>query len=318
MFPYHILVTLDRNYLKVLSVMLYSLSQSDPEGVYTVYVVNNTLTEEDFASLSALLPRTELVNVQVPEDLLQNAPVSDRYPTEMYYRLFAARYLPQQLERILYLDPDLVVLHSLRSLYQIDFDGKLFAAASHIESRTFRELNRRRLHLSEHAKYLNSGVMMMNLALLRKESPQTILDYIQSHKATLLLPDQDVLNALYADRTVPLDPLVYNLGEKYLRLKNLHLPPAEKLTLDWVRSNTAHRPLLRAQQALEGALPRQLRHLLPRMGATAAAADRQKLTACSEKLRTPPCPKRRCCGTIYGSFPSSPASKSGRTKRLIF
>lgn len=239
MFPYHILVTLDRNYLKVLSVMLYSLSQSDPEGVYTVYVVNNTLTEEDFASLSALLPRTELVNVQVPEDLLQNAPVSDRYPTEMYYRLFAARYLPQQLEHILYLDPDLVVLHSLRSLYQIDFDGKLFAAASHIESRTFRELNRRRLHLSEHAKYLNSGVMMMNLALLRKESPQTIIDYIQSHKATLLLPDQDVLNALYADRTVPLDPLVYNLGEKYLRLKNLHLPPAEKLTLDWVRSNTA-------------------------------------------------------------------------------
>ena len=239
MFPYHILVTLDRNYLKVLSVMLYSLSQSDPEGVYTVYVVNNTLTEEDFASLSALLPRTELVNVQVPEDLLQNAPVSDRYPTEMYYRLFAARYLPQQLERILYLDPDLVVLHILRSLYQIDFDGKLFAAASHIESRTFRELNRRRLHLSEHAKYLNSGVMMMNLALLRKESPQTIIDYIQSHKATLLLPDQDVLNALYADRTVPLDPLVYNLGEKYLRLKNLHLPPAEKLTLDWVRSNTA-------------------------------------------------------------------------------
>ena len=239
MFPYHILVTLDRNYLKVLSVMLYSLSQSDPEGVYTVYVVNNTLTEEDFASLSALLPRTELVNVQVPEDLLQNAPVSDRYPTEMYYRLFAARYLPQQLERILYLDPDLVVLHSLRSLYQIDFDGKLFAAASHIESRTFRELNRRRLHLSEHAKYLNSGVMMMNLALLRKESPQTIIDYIQSHKATLLLPDQDVLNALYADRTVPLDPLVYNLGEKYLRLKNLHLPQAEKLTLDWVRSNTA-------------------------------------------------------------------------------
>ena len=239
MFPYHILVTLDRNYLKVLSVMLYSLSQSDPEGVYTVYVVNNTLTEEDFASLSALLPRTELVNVRVPEDLLQNAPVSDRYPTEMYYRLFAARYLPQQLERILYLDPDLVVLHSLRSLYQIDFDGKLFAAASHIESRTFRELNRRRLHLSEHAKYLNSGVMMMNLALLRKESPQTIIDYIQSHKATMLLPDQDVLNALYADRTVPLDPLVYNLGEKYLRLKNLHLPPQEKLTLDWVRSNTA-------------------------------------------------------------------------------
>ena len=66
MFPYHILVTLDRNYLKVLSVLLYSLSQTDPEGVYTVYVDTNTLPDEDSASLAALLLRTELVNVQVP------------------------------------------------------------------------------------------------------------------------------------------------------------------------------------------------------------------------------------------------------------
>ena len=239
MFSYNVLVTLDRNYLSVLTTMLYSLSQSDPNGVFTVYVAHDSLTDEDFLRLNTVIPRTEFVNVRVPQESLADAPISDRYPREMYYRLFAAQYLPEQLDRILYLDPDLVVLHSLRELYQIDFGTCLFAAASHIESRTFRELNRRRLHLSEHAKYLNSGVMMMNLALLRKESPQTIIDYIQSHKATLLLPDQDVLNALYADRTVPLDPLVYNLGEKYLRLKNLHLPPAEKLTLDWVRSNTA-------------------------------------------------------------------------------
>ena len=151
------------------------------------------------------------------------------------YYIQHARKLPNEFRNIAWIF-DLI---PMEVSILIDFDGKLFAAASHIESRTFRELNRRRLHLSEHAKYLNSGVMMMNLALLRKESPQTIIDYIQSHKATLLLPDQDVLNALYADRTVPLDPLVYNLGEKYLRLKNLHLPPAEKLTLDWVRSNTA-------------------------------------------------------------------------------
>ena len=249
---------------------------------------------------------------------MQNAPVSDRYPTEMYYRLFAARYLPQQLERILYLDPDLVVLHSLRSLYQIDFDGKLFAAASHIESRTFRELNRRRLHLSEHAKYLNSGVMMMNLALLRKESPQTILDYIQSHKATLLLPDQDVLNALYADRTVPLDPLVYNLGEYSPAAEKSASATSGKADPRLGAQQHRHRPLLRAQQALEGALPRQLRHVLPRMGATAAAADRQKLTACSEKLRTPPCPKRRCCGTIYGSFPLSPGFQKRQDETANF
>ena len=115
-FSYDILVTLDRNYLPVLRVMLHSLAQSDPEGEFTVYAVHNSLTEQDLQRLHTLFPRVHPVSVKVPEGLLAGAPVSDRYPTEMYYRLFAAHYLPQQLDRILYLDPDLVVLNSLRKL----------------------------------------------------------------------------------------------------------------------------------------------------------------------------------------------------------
>lgn len=240
MFRYNVLVTLDRNYLKVLRTMLYSLSQSDSTGIFTVYVAHNSLTEDDFAALQAILPRTELIDVPLSEEMFQDAPISDRYPKEMYYRLFAAQYLPQELDRILYLDPDLVVINSLRSLYEIDFGNNLFAAASHIESRTFKNFNRRRLHLSEQARYINSGVMMMNLSLLRtQQDPQQIYQFIEEHKNTLLLPDQDVVNALYADRTIFLDPLIYNLGEKYLRLKNLHLPKEEKLGIDWVRQHTA-------------------------------------------------------------------------------
>lgn len=240
MFPYHILVTLDRNYLSVLTVMLYSLTQSDSDGVFTVYVAHNSLTEEDFSNLGKMLPRTELVDVRIPENFLENAPVSSRYPTEMYFRLFAAQYLPQELDRILYLDPDLVVLNSLRELYSIDFQNNLFAAASHIESRTFKEFNRLRLGLSEETHYINSGVMMMNLPLLRQEqNREDIFSFIEKHKNTLLLPDQDVLNALYADRTVFIDPMIYNLGDKYLHLRNLRLSKEERIDLDWVRTHTA-------------------------------------------------------------------------------
>lgn len=240
MFPYHILVTLDRNYLSVLTVMLYSLTQSDSDGVFTVYVAHNSLTSEDFSNLGKTLPRTELVDVRIPENFLENAPVSSRYPTEMYFRLFAEQYLPQELDRILYLDPDLVVLNNLRELYSIDFQNNLFAAASHIESRTFKEFNRLRLGLSEETHYINSGVMMMNLSLLRQEqNREDIFSFIEKHKNTLLLPDQDVLNALYADRTVFIDPMIYNLGDKYLHLRNLRLSKEERIDLDWVRNHTA-------------------------------------------------------------------------------
>ena len=96
-FSYNILVTLDRNYLPVLRVMLHSLAQSDPEGEFTVYAVHNSLTEQDLQRLHALFPRVHPVSVKVPEGLLAGAPVSDRYPTEMYYRLFWAKPLCRSL-----------------------------------------------------------------------------------------------------------------------------------------------------------------------------------------------------------------------------
>ena len=53
----------------------------------------------------------------------------------MYYRLLAPQLLPQllprQLHRVLYLDPDVLILNSLLPLWQMDLEGKLFAAASH-------------------------------------------------------------------------------------------------------------------------------------------------------------------------------------------
>ena len=238
-FPYHILVTLDRNYLNILSVMLSSLSQSDPQGDFTIYIANNSLLKEDFDRLSAFLPDFHFVDVKIPADFLQDAPISDRYPKEMYFRLFAARYLPENLDRILYLDPDLVVLNPLRQLYSVSFGDNLFAAASHIESFSFAALNRYRLHLPEEAHYINSGVMMMNLKLLRKEQKEMeVFEFINSHKYSLLLPDQDVLNALYCDKTILIDPLIYNLGEKYLNLHNRKLPKEKRLSLDWVRKNS--------------------------------------------------------------------------------
>ena len=80
MFSYNVLVTLDRNYLSVLTTMLYSLSQSDPNGVFTVYVAHDSLTDEDFLRLNTVIPRTEFVNVRVPQESLADAPISDRYP----------------------------------------------------------------------------------------------------------------------------------------------------------------------------------------------------------------------------------------------
>lgn len=52
-----------------------------------------------------------------------------------------------------------------------------------------------------------------------------------------LLPDQDILTALYGDRVHLLDSMVYNLSDRILALHNAQLL-AEPVDLDWVRTHT--------------------------------------------------------------------------------
>lgn len=236
----NILVTLNAGYLKQLIIMLVSLLRSNPARAIAVYVVHSALTPEHFARIEAVDPaRCRVVSVPVSGDFLRDAPTTHRYMTEMYYRIFAAELLPSDLDRILYLDPDLVVINPLDELYSLDFQGNLFAAASHVRQSGVRKFNEVRLSMAEGVSYINSGVMLMNLPLLREEQDRAaVFDYIKSHRRRLMLPDQDVLNAVYGARILPIDTMRYNLSERVFGLYNLR-PENWNNPLDilWVEQN---------------------------------------------------------------------------------
>lgn len=129
-----ILVTVNRAYLYPLSVMLKSLVCQHPGTPMRVFVLHRSLTTEDLTALERSVDESALTLVPVAADphLLPQAPTTDRYPMEMYDRIFAAFQLPQELERVLYLDPDLVVNHPLDSLWELPLEEYFFAAASHV------------------------------------------------------------------------------------------------------------------------------------------------------------------------------------------
>lgn len=233
----NILVTVDKNYLPQLCVMLYSLLKSDPQTSLDVYVMNRALTEADFETLGSTLknPRVGFHDIKTDDSLLSDAPVTDRYPLEMYYRIFAARYLPESVDRVLYLDPDLVVLRSLCALYAMDFGESYYAAASHV-GKPLNRINELRLKMPE-GPYINSGVMLMNIAALRKEQDiGEVYRYIDENRSLLMLPDQDVISGLYAEKIIPLDPYIYNMTERLLVFPH----PANRQTgIGWVCENSA-------------------------------------------------------------------------------
>jgi lipopolysaccharide biosynthesis glycosyltransferase len=237
---YALLVTLDQGYLKQLAVMLRSILNVEPQVRLDVYVLHKHLRPEHFDSVRKAIggERVRFLPILIDDDTLSGAPTTKRYPLEMYYRLLASRFLPAELDRVLYLDPDLVVIAPIRELYEYPLGEAAFVGCSHV-TKTMRNVNALRLHMPKTAPYVNSGILLMNLRVLRRiVDPGKIFSYIRRNKAVLVLPDQDVLSALYGDRSVMIDSRRFNLSDMYMHLYNMRRSPREpKIDLAWVRRN---------------------------------------------------------------------------------
>ncbi len=234
----NILVTLDKGYINPLCVMLCSLTDSHPNTIFDVYVMNKSFGNADYEYIKTKLncDQIHFHDIKVDDKILADAPVTDRYPHEMYYRIFAAKFLPDTIDKILYLDPDLVVIKDISVLYSIDLVNNYFAAASHV-GKSLQKINEIRLQMDTKGPYINSGVMLMNLKALRKEQNyREVFEYIEKNRNILFLPDQDIISAIYSDKIVPIDPYIYNMTERMLRS-----PKSIKREIDyeWVQKNSA-------------------------------------------------------------------------------
>ena len=101
------------------------------------------------------------------------------------------------------------------------------------------KLNRVRLGIRTDAPYINTGVMMMNLELLRREQTvKEVREYVEKRGKFFILPDQDVITALYGDRVKLIDTFIYNLSDRLIYMNNLSPITNEFIDMDWVRKNT--------------------------------------------------------------------------------
>lgn len=230
----NILFSINHKFISLTKMCIRSMIRFDQDFVF--YIFHHDLSKEDEKNLMETFPKFEFHFIFVNDKLLKDFPISNRYPLEIYYRLFASVLLPETIDRILYLDVDLIVISSLRELYETDFEGNLYCACSHVEEK-MTKLNSRRLKTEETVPYINTGVLLMNLEKLRKcFDPEKILDYVKVNKKRLILFDQDVLTALYGNQTKLLDYKKYNLSERMLALYNLR-HPVDGIDIDWIRKN---------------------------------------------------------------------------------
>ena len=233
-----ILVSLDQNYLFRFQVLLTSIAVNNPQEKMEIYLMHSDIPEEKLESVKKQCASFDygFFSIAVDSAIFSNAPETKRYPQEMYYRLLAAHLLPQELKRILYLDPDIIVINDLRPLWETEMQGNLFAAASHT-GLTELANNVNRLRLGTDSDYYNSGVLLIDLEACRKEIiPEEVITFSTTRRMSLVLPDQDILNAMFGHRILPLDDSIWNYdARKY----NSYLARSSgKTDINWIFSHT--------------------------------------------------------------------------------
>ena len=168
----NILVTLNANYIPPLKVMLKSLFENNAEVNFSIYIMHSQIPDHKMNEIHEFVTahQHQLHPISVPTDFFNDAPTFRHYTTEMYYRLACHHFLPEEVDRILYLDPDIVVINPITAFYETDFGDHLFVAAEHEHTaRLAQGINKLRLKASLSKGYVNTGVLLMNVARMRKQ-----------------------------------------------------------------------------------------------------------------------------------------------------
>ena len=234
------LFAIDRRFCPLLLDCLWSIFLCGGVEQCDAYIFHSDLCEGDMLCIRRDAPKAVTCHfIDVPKELFASFPVTERYPEQIYYRLAAPLLLPATLERILYMDVDIVIINSLVSLYESSFEGNLFMACTHTND-ILAKVNALRLGLTlkENIPYINTGFMLLNLPLLRKRFDlNAVRSYALEKRNALILPDQDILTALYGSKVKLLDAMIYNLSDRTLALYNA-VPAHDKRDIAWVRQNS--------------------------------------------------------------------------------
>lgn len=140
-----------------------------------------------------------------PSSSLASLPSTEEFGTIVWARLYLPEIL-RNLPRVLYLDADTFVAGRLADLWQMPLQDAPLAAVANVVEPVMRP-HVAALGIDYPGGFFNSGVLLLNLELMRLEnSLDRLLRFARDHRAELVWPDQDVLNAVFSHRWLPLHP----------------------------------------------------------------------------------------------------------------
>lgn len=235
-----IVCSTDDNYIKYCCVMLTSLLENNKAENITVHVLGDNLEKKHKEVLRDIVEtryRQRIFFYIIDNKLVKGFPNSAHSYLSLvaYYRLFITSVLPATVHKVLYLDCNLIVTHSIKDLWNVDIVGRPLAAVKDAHKGMKEHCALLEVDCVRYG-YFNTGVVLFNLDYLREYGLEhRAIRFIDEKRQYITFHDQDVLNGLFHKQALFL-PYRYNLHDRLYRRKRY----VDAETLPVVREELKH------------------------------------------------------------------------------
>lgn len=199
-------------YTHILSVSILSLLQnSGADDEFNIFVLNSDVSEESKRKIEMLKEvkdfRIEYINMKNSEF----EGIAEGISVVSNYRIKMASVLPK-LDKILFLDSDMIIMDSMAELYNTDLGENYFAAVIDPGAKLQRQYT-----IEDDDKFpnprFNTGLMLVNLKKWREDDiERKIFDGLRWYsKKYACWPDQNVMQMVCKDKILTLNPS-YNVS----------------------------------------------------------------------------------------------------------
>ncbi|MDD4600558.1 General stress protein A [bioreactor metagenome] len=200
----HIAFTVDAKYVQHMGGAITSIIVNNPEVNFSFYIIYDNMLEADFNKLKKLSDIFQqplhFYKITNPSQI-DSLKIIPHISKAVYYRLMLPYILPQDLEKVIYLDADLVCCGDIRGLWHTPL-GNAPVAAKLINAY---EDQVTRLGISN-GQYLNAGVLLVNLLTWRQDDiPRRIIDFMLTYPEKIVWLEQDAIAVVLEGQIIPID-----------------------------------------------------------------------------------------------------------------
>lgn len=213
----------DNKFAEGIEILITSLCENNKFEHNHFYIMQTDISDKNIKKLLDLKNQYDLgitfikpKGNEFQDPLFKSAP---RYYYEGMLRLLMHQYLPEDIDRILYLDSDIIVRKSLKDYYYQGFEGKHIVVHStkrdgsgnytyDLEAGLYKLT---KIKLPENELIFNNGVFLVNLPLWRRDiTEETYLNCLKQNYDDIRLIDQDLMNLVFLGKAKKIIDRNYN------------------------------------------------------------------------------------------------------------